>query len=304
MICRNPFMAGTIPFGCGQCLPCRINRRRQWAWRQFFESLMHKENSFVTLTYSDEFLPKDGGLEPRELQLFIKRLRKRISPRKIRFYACGEYGDKNARPHYHLSLFGLSGYSVVSCGDERMSGAQAITGAWAKDGRAIGAVDIKPFEVGTAQYVAGYIADKLKKDKDDRLVGLRPEFARMSNRPGIGGDAMRLLADQLVKDGHGMALIEETGDVPGTLKLGKREIPLSRFLIRKLREAVGFTDEYVREVKAKVSYDRSIELQTLFQTALDNAHVGSFKEVYLTEVHQKILNAEARVMFRPQKGKL
>lgn len=261
---------------------------------------MHKENCFVTLTYADQFLPSDGSLEPRELQLFIKRLRKAISPRKVRFYACGEYGEKNARPHYHLSLFGMSGTSVVSCGDEKRPGAEIIAGAWLPRG----GVDVRPFEVGTAQYVAGYIADKLKKDKDVRLVGRRPEFARMSNRPGIGSTAMQLLADTLVANGHSMALIEESGDVPATLKLGQREIPLSRFLIRKLREAVGFTDEYIREVKAKVSYDRSLELLTLFQAALDNSQVGSFRETYLTEVHQKILNAEARVMFRPQKGKL
>jgi hypothetical protein len=33
-------------------------------------------------------------------------LRKKISPLKIRFFHCGEYGDKTRRPHYHALIFG------------------------------------------------------------------------------------------------------------------------------------------------------------------------------------------------------
>jgi len=38
--------------------------------------------------------------------MFIKRLRKSISPLKIKYFSCGEYGDQYLRPHYHLIIFG------------------------------------------------------------------------------------------------------------------------------------------------------------------------------------------------------
>ena len=66
---------------------------------------MHPHNAYITLTYNDDHLPANGSLQPRDLQLFWKRLRKARTP-GIRYYACGEYGDQTARPHYHAIIFG------------------------------------------------------------------------------------------------------------------------------------------------------------------------------------------------------
>lgn len=60
---------------------------------------------FVTWTYAE--LPSNGSLVKRDLQLAFKRLRKEAAPRKFRYYACGEYGEANHRPHYHAIMFGL-----------------------------------------------------------------------------------------------------------------------------------------------------------------------------------------------------
>jgi hypothetical protein len=46
------------------------------------------------LTYDPEHLPEDGSLNVVHFQKFMKRLRDRIKPLKIRFFHCGEYGDK------------------------------------------------------------------------------------------------------------------------------------------------------------------------------------------------------------------
>ena len=92
----------TVP--CGQCIGCRLERSRQWAIRCYHEASMYERNSFVTLTYDDESLPLGGTLVFRDFQLFMKRLRKQYGA-GIRFYACGEYGEKFGRPHYHVCLF-------------------------------------------------------------------------------------------------------------------------------------------------------------------------------------------------------
>lgn len=40
-----------------------------------------------------------------DFQNFMKRLRKNTGYAKIRYYAVGEYGEKNSRPHYHAIIF-------------------------------------------------------------------------------------------------------------------------------------------------------------------------------------------------------
>lgn len=64
---------------CNQCIGCRLNYSRQWAIRCIHEAQMHKNNCFITLTFSPEALasrqnPK--SLDMREWQLFMKRVRK------------------------------------------------------------------------------------------------------------------------------------------------------------------------------------------------------------------------------------
>lgn len=284
MLCKKPFMAGVIPFGCGQCLPCRINRARQWQWRQVLESLCHEENCFITLTYGPGAIPADGSLKPRDLQLFLKSLRERIYPSRIRFFAVGEYGEGTLRPHYHLSVFGMSGYSVFSSHAQARSGAELVNACWPHGFTLCG-----EFTPASAGYLTGYVVKKLKDRSTGALNGLHPEFARMSNRPGIGAAAMLTIAKSLL-DG-GINFIEETGDIPHELKIGRKTIPLPRYLIQKLREAIGFTDEYIAEIKAAGSMEKSLEMLALH---LSLEVPLSPKENYLQDVSQKIENLTAR----------
>lgn len=273
MLCRDPYMAGAIPLGCGKCLPCRINRRRQWMWRQYLESLCHDHSSFVTLTYADSFLPQDGALEPVALQLFLKRLRRALHPRRIRFFAVGEYGGRTRRPHYHLSLFGLSGFDP---GD-----VLAVAKSWPS-----GFTQVAEFNHHTAQYVAGYTVKKLK-DKDDGIIWKVPEFARMSNRPGIGALAMETIGKQLLDNYQGWP----SGDVPSELSIGKRKIPLSRYLISMLRKNVGFTPQYIEQVKGRYSYEKSIEMQSLLVGVEDGSTI---KAQFLKDIEGRLIQIEER----------
>lgn len=102
---------------CGQCLGCKTAKANEWAHRCEHEAKQYQHNSFITLTYDDAHLPQWGFLDAKELQRFIKRLRKSHSSRSsgiqstegtLRYFACGEYGTQTGRPHYHLLTFNLS----------------------------------------------------------------------------------------------------------------------------------------------------------------------------------------------------
>lgn len=279
MLCRKPYWAGETPFGCGQCLPCRINRRRQWTWRQYLESLMHEESTFVTMTYSDPHLPEGGNLSKTDAALFLHRLRKNLRPKKIRFFLCGEYGPETLRPHYHVSIFGVG-----------VSAADLMWETWGKCERKH--FHVHPFNELTAQYISGYVVKKLTDSTDPRLNGRCPEFATMSRRPGIGSSAMATIAATL-KTEQGRLLLQSSGDVPKTLKLGRRSIPLGRFLISKLRLELGMTPDDITAAKMAIGEAQSIELRALFETH-NAVTADQRKEVWQKSVEQKILNTESR----------
>nr|UXQ88040.1 MAG: replication initiation protein [Microvirus sp.] len=91
---------------CNKCPSCKLRKAKEWALRCWHESQMHEQNAYVTLTYSDENLPPYENLDHRDFQLFIKRFRAKYPERKIKYFMCGEYGDKTHRPHYHVIMFG------------------------------------------------------------------------------------------------------------------------------------------------------------------------------------------------------
>lgn len=188
----------TLNLPCGKCVNCRLEFSRGWAVRCLHESKMHSANMFITLTYNNDCLPKTLSLEPRELTLFMKRLYAYFSRNfgiKIRYYACGEYGDTTGRPHYHVLVFGgrmpdLKRYAGAS--DNPLFTSALLDDIWGKGECKIGDVNYK-----TAAYVARYVVKKvdgkmrdaghyLVHDMDGVLHERCPEFSRMSRRPGIG----------------------------------------------------------------------------------------------------------------------
>ena len=80
---------------CGHCIACRIARSREWAVRILHETEFWESSCFVTLTYRDEDLPPNGSLDRYALTNYFKRLRKDLGDRKIKYYACGEYGGED-----------------------------------------------------------------------------------------------------------------------------------------------------------------------------------------------------------------
>lgn len=293
MLCKKPIAVRGALFGCGQCLPCRINKRRQWMWRQFFESLSHEENCFVTLTYDDLCLPAGNTLVPSHMRDFLKRFRERLSPAKVRFFGVGEYGSDGKRgvnPHYHISMFGVSGTTLYVGKQIIHQGcSQLVSDSWG-----MGNVYCAEFNEKTAQYVAGYTTKKLTSPDDPRLGGRHPEFMRSSRRPGLGADAMAIVAKQLLDT---VGLVD--GDVPSSLRLGRKPIPLGRYLLGKARLAAGMTDADIQKAKERNSltdgrYARSVELRDLLLSSIETDPTSTLTKVHARDVAQRVLQAEAR----------
>lgn len=100
---------------CGHCIICRKRKAQALSARAIAETnTCGKAPLFITLTYNNDMLPindVDGTptLQKRHFQLFMKRLRSLLDEQNIehslRYLACGEYGSKTKRPHYHLLLW-------------------------------------------------------------------------------------------------------------------------------------------------------------------------------------------------------
>lgn len=180
---------------CGRCSGCRLERSRQWAIRCLHESQLYQDNCFITLTYDREHLPADYSVHVRPLQLFFKKLRKSLGSKKIRFFACGEYGDQNLRPHFHALLFNHDFNDKVLHKIERENRiytSLSLSKLWPYGFTTLGDITFE-----SAAYVARYNMKKIngpqavehytRQNPDTKQFHqVEPEFIVMSRRPGIG----------------------------------------------------------------------------------------------------------------------
>lgn len=182
---------GDLELPCGQCIGCRMRRASDWSLRVMHEASMHDASCFVTLTYGRDCLPPNGSLEHRDFQLFMKRVRKHFGF-SVRFYMCGEYGPLNKRPHYHACLFGVDFRS------DRVQAGKSGSGSVFFDSPLLahlwghGKVSVQDLTRETAGYCARYIMKKVLGKASEAAyvtadgVAIRPEYAAMSLKPGIG----------------------------------------------------------------------------------------------------------------------
>jgi len=182
----------TMAVPCGRCVFCLARRRNDWSLRLQAELRHAQFASFVTLTYDDEHLPRTpkeypdmwlptGTLSKRDLQLFLKKLRKfqetkvpeyhsdNKSP-QIRYFIVGEYSDKD-RPHYHALLFNVH---TLTEGH--------ISAIWGN-----GFVHVGKVQEGSIHYTTKYMLKNVnERIKESEEKDRTAEFALMSRRPGIG----------------------------------------------------------------------------------------------------------------------
>jgi len=130
-------------------------------------------------------------LNKKDIQDYIKRLRnnhvKYVTEQKgketlnnsrpIRYYLCGEYGEKTKRAHYHLILFNIE-----------LGNIQSITKSWQK-----GFTTISEIKHERIRYVTKYMHKDFNRKTDNR----QPPFSQMSkgrkNTPygSIGEDYLK-----------------------------------------------------------------------------------------------------------------
>ena len=175
---------GELTLGCGKCLACRIQKRKEWSMRLWHELAYHDKSVFLTLTYSDEHMPDDESLRQKDLQLFFKRLRKSLYKADfpaIKYFACGEYGKSTLRPHYHAIIYGV--------GLDRES-KRMVMDNWPFCDWTVRKIKQNSFgkvEAKSIQYVAGYIHSKLSGEaarEQYNKTGREPVFRIISQ--GIG----------------------------------------------------------------------------------------------------------------------
>lgn len=203
------------------------------------ETKCHEDNIFLTLTYDDDHLPENNSLVKKDMQDFMKRLRKRVG--KVRFFLSGEYGDTFGRPHYHLIIFGLSKNSDVFTGltyDSKSKGWYGVCKCWDKGLCYVGNVT-----VDSARYVAGYVTKKLKGKGSKEYyesLGIIPEFSLMSRRPGIGAE----FCDRYSTEFQNFGTVVQNG----------KEVPLPRYF----KNRVDFVPVQADINKIKKKYNQML----------------------------------------------
>jgi hypothetical protein len=192
---------------CGQCIGCRINKQKQWAIRCVHEMKMHKHNTFITLTYDDQRIEEHHQAEELnkvDFQKFMKRLRKKYG-KGIRYFHCGEYGDKktnNYRPHHHAILFGHC-FTDQKRWKKSDQGKQLYRSEQLEKLWQYGNSDIGEANFDTAKYIAKYTTKVYNESKASPVTPeeftnkIQQPFATMSRRPGIGSTFYDRYKDQI-----------------------------------------------------------------------------------------------------------
>lgn len=167
------------------------------AVRCLHESQMHSRSCFLTLTYDDRHLPPFSTLQKSDLDNFFKRIRNHA---KVRYFGCGEYGERTRRPHYHVLLFGYDFDHDREPVTVTGAGSTVYRSAFLEELWSLGHSSIGELNYQSAAYVARYCSKKWTvKDRDVYKMVLDehtgewfservPEFICASRRPAIGLD--------------------------------------------------------------------------------------------------------------------
>lgn len=183
---------------CGKCPECCKDYYTMWATRGSKELAQWDTSVFITLTYDEENLPHDNSLRKKDVQDFIKRVKKRFKSTKenpIRQTYCGEYGSKTHRPHYHVILYNCEFADkkkhYISDGGHQVFTSEVLRTLWGKGNAEFGYAT-----AASIAYLYKYILKKKSRkekqagplviERDGITFEVAHEFIESSRNPGIG----------------------------------------------------------------------------------------------------------------------
>lgn len=194
MSCLNPITirgpSGINHVPCGKCLYCKSERRDSWTFRIKQELIKTDVAVFLTMTYNDYYLPMIDQkkrilrrfeipvnelymfaptLVKKDVQNWLKRVRRVDTGSPLRYYIVGEYGSKTGRPHYHAILW-----------DFNRKLERVLEQKWSKDGKALGTFDYGQVTDASIHYVTGYIMEPVIE-----IFDRQKQFSIMSKSIGI-----------------------------------------------------------------------------------------------------------------------
>ena len=196
------------PVPCGKCIPCLKRRSSHWSFRVEQEAKYSKTSCFLTLTYEKQPKSFNGlpSLKKADFQKFFKRLRKlcptKKGPKRLKYFACGEYGTKTHRPHYHAIVFNLP--------QNIINDATLIRDTWK-----LGHVLVTPSNIKTINYVVGYITKGSSERPELKRYGIYDdrvkEFQLMSK--GLGEAYLTPQMKRYYRDRKLFCIVKENGHV-------------------------------------------------------------------------------------------
>lgn len=285
-----------IEVPCGKCEACGLTYSKQWMQRCMLEAKQWKFNEMVTLTYNDDNLPKQSGIDPKtgeirevstlckkDVEKFNKDLRKywkyHYGEDNIRFYMCGEYGDQKGRPHYHILFFNLNvrdkEFHKNSDTGFPLYTSKILEKIWGK-----GWVQINEVNEETCAYVARYILKKQKgKGSKEyyKMLGKVPEYTNGSRKPGLAKyfydehkDSIYEYDKMVIGTNNGAQQIKPSKyydrlfdiDEPDKMEqIKQRRKELAEQRQATLNKLSGLTLEQQREFKANMIHERLKKLE-------------------------------------------
>lgn len=193
---------------CGKCILCRDKKKSEWEFRAICENATSATQPlFVTLTYNNVHLPSCGVFK-EEIQHFLKRLRINLTrgnfdASNLRYFACGEYGTKSKRAHYHLILWNFPYMKTLH---ERLS---FVEQAWQSRGFCY----VVPAQNGSIGYVMKYMRKAYAAPR-----GLNKVFFLSSRRKGGIGSAYLNRHFRYLHDNPSVLRISVTDPYTGVTK--------------------------------------------------------------------------------------
>ena len=209
-------------------------------------------------------------LHYRDMQLFMKRLRKSIkedygSTEKLKYYTCGEYGPKTERPHYHSIMFNLPEplRTLQYDWDQKRWRCKPMEDLWE-----LGHVHLGEVTGASIHYVTGYL------QKSNGLLQNTPDDDRQRQKAWMSKGLGKSYITSRRKEYYRRKLL------PYIVTAGGVKQSMPRYLAERI-----YTEKQLRRVKAKkVAHVEAYEFGDNYDYRLDR----ELKKDAIRKHHRKI----------------